>query len=880
MSDTWHQRVREVFLAVLEFPSGEREAATRTLCGGDAALEKEVLSLLAFSGDEGPAGDQPAPSTEPPRLLAGTLFAQRYRIIECLGRGGMGEVFRAQDTVLDVPVALKLIRIPDETSRQQLLKEVRLARGVNHPAICRVFDVGADGEELFLTMEYVAGEDLGVLLRRIQRLTPEKVIDIGRQLCAGLAAAHARGIYHLDLKPSNILIDQQGRVRITDFGVATTRQEAARRDIIGTPGYMAPEQYIPGVTLTERTDLFALGLVLYELLTGKNAFPATGSPRKFLRQRPISPSQLADGVPPGLENIILQALDPDPARRPSSALAFSAGLPGTDPLALAEQAGLTLPADLVPRAETRDQFGSRTRVALTIALVAGLWLCVEGNDHKGRLSRQAPPSRPETLVQRAREWAKGYGYPVRTKTGEFGYFNDPSSPPGNPRVLFWYRELGLPQSTSFEKKVLLPGSGLQAELRERGGWLAFLDPGERLVFFRWHPRADFNNKKLSPEGGPDWPTLLAPTGFDPAGLRSIEPEVTVEFSTSSAAWSGTDSRKLPVRIDSAALGQRLVSLSVTPEVGSSPAKQEDPSETSPAGSLILALLALIVVQALAIGLAWGNFRRKQVDLSSAGRLVWILGAIGLLRLAFAPATHPLSFQPLPFLLGALGLMVLIFLTGTGYLALEPLVRREWPRTLVAWSRALRGRWTDPAVGTSMIVGVIAGVFGALATILLLKNPADLPLLSPLPSVAERLGAALSRGATASAVFLQARHAITTGILQLLVLSLLQMVFRRRWVSIPLFIAFDPLLMCLMFPGNPILLGIALVSAGIRGLVLVRFGLLAFVAALFSQGILQLLPLSDRSEAWYAGAGYFGVGMLLILGLFGLAVSARRRTVGE
>jgi serine/threonine-protein kinase len=166
----------------------------------------------------------------------------------------MGEVWRADDLILETPVALKLIYTDDPEGRRRILNEVRLARKITHPVICRVFDVGESEGEVFYSMELVDGEDLATLVRRIGRLPSEKVIDIAQQLCDGLSAAHVQGILHRDLKPANVLIDRDGLVRITDFGIAVRQSPGSQHTVIGTPAYMAPEQLVPGGELTTRAS--------------------------------------------------------------------------------------------------------------------------------------------------------------------------------------------------------------------------------------------------------------------------------------------------------------------------------------------------------------------------------------------------------------------------------------------------------------------------------------------------------------------------------------------------------------------------------------------------------------------------------------------------
>jgi serine/threonine protein kinase len=227
-------------------------------CGTDLPLEDDVTAPNASP----PAPRPPVSDSGSHRTLisqasfsrtgyrghyiAGTTLADRYRIVALLGKGGMGEVYRAEDLRLTQTVALKFLpdaMTGDEAARARFHQEVRLAREIAHPNICRVFDIGEADGRLFITMEYVDGEDLASLLRRIGQLPQSKALDIARQMCAGLAAAHDHGVLHRDLKPGNIMLDGRGRVRITDFGLAALDQNLAGEELrAGTPAYMAPEQ--------------------------------------------------------------------------------------------------------------------------------------------------------------------------------------------------------------------------------------------------------------------------------------------------------------------------------------------------------------------------------------------------------------------------------------------------------------------------------------------------------------------------------------------------------------------------------------------------------------------------------------------------------------
>ncbi len=324
--DSLHKGAKDLFISALEREGPDREAFLAAACGDDTGLRAEVESLLRFHEIDSTGLPTPAPPSPDPRTFApGFVFAMRYRMVTRLGRGGMGDVWRADDLMLETPVALKLIRSTSQAGRERLLQEVRLARKITHPSVVRVFDVGEAEDEVFFSMELVEGQDLATVLRHAGRLAPARVVDIARQLCAGLQAAHAEGVLHRDLKPANVLVDQQGRVRITDFGIAVPAGAPGSRTIAGTPRYMAPEQRVAGASLTPQTDLYALGVMLYELLTGQPP------ERRGSGEGDVTPpSLLAPDIDPSFEHVILAALSPAAAGRPASATAFAANLPGEE----------------------------------------------------------------------------------------------------------------------------------------------------------------------------------------------------------------------------------------------------------------------------------------------------------------------------------------------------------------------------------------------------------------------------------------------------------------------------------------------------------------------------------------------------------------------
>jgi tetratricopeptide (TPR) repeat protein len=333
MKDSRHTQVKEIFAAACLEPPLERYAFLARTCGEDQAMRREVESLLAFHDDGGAATRHtPARVAVPTvRYSRGRILAGRYRIERLLGVGGMGEVYSVYDGLLRQTVALKILHHADAPLRRRLVEEVRLARQVTHPGVCRVYDIGDDAGTPFLTMELIEGEDLATRLERSGPLPSAEVVAIGLQLASALAAAHEAGVLHRDLKPSNVLVARRGGgLYITDFGIATSRGRTngeGRR--LGTPAYMAPEEAEPGGVVTERSDLYSLGLLLYEVTTGLPAFDASDVDSLLELQRfaaPEPPSRLVAGVDPALEALILRLLAKEPALRPSSARAVLAEL--------------------------------------------------------------------------------------------------------------------------------------------------------------------------------------------------------------------------------------------------------------------------------------------------------------------------------------------------------------------------------------------------------------------------------------------------------------------------------------------------------------------------------------------------------------------------
>src|SRR5258708_2521362 len=454
--------------------------ATRTVATSVAASPLSAPRTPG-SGSSRLGSSSSAARTES-RFVPGTVLAGRYRIVPMLGKGGMGEVDRADDLTLDQPVALKFLPesvASNENSLARFRNEVRSARQVSHPNVCRVYDVGEIDGHIFLSMEYVDGEDLGSLLRRIGRLPADKALEIARKLCAGLAAAHEKGVLHRDLKPGNVMLDSRGQVLLTDFGLAGLADQISGAEIRnGTPQYMAPEQ-LSGKEVTARSDIYSLGLVFYEIFTGKRPYEANTLAELIRAQTeatPISISTLVKDLDPAVERVILRCLDPEPSRRPSAALAGAAGFPGGGPFHAALAAGETPFPAIVTAAGEGVGLAPRFAIPMLAVVVLGIAVFYVLGVRNSALEQIPLKYSSEVLTQKARDILQRLGFTEPPADTAYGYFwnnayvdyvqnNDKPAPhwndilQGSPTPLhFWYRES--PYSLTggeFHDDLLTPG---------------------------------------------------------------------------------------------------------------------------------------------------------------------------------------------------------------------------------------------------------------------------------------------------------------------------------------------------------------------------------------------------------------------------------------
>jgi serine/threonine-protein kinase len=376
----------------------------------------EPSDLSDWTKSSNRRGEAPVPASER-AFTPGTLLAGRYRVVALLGKGGMGEIYRAEDTKLGQTVALKFVRgALSPEALQRLYAEVRIGRQVSHPNLCRLYDVVELEGETFLTMEYVDGEDLGSLLARIGRLAPDKALDLARDLCAGLAAVHDKGVVHRDLKPANIMVDGRGQARLTDFGLAVIHGAPSGSFVAGTPAYMAPEQ-LAGKEATPRSDLYALGLVLFQMFTGRRFFEATTMTGLAAQHREAKPPRLASighRLDPAVERAILLCLEEEETARPASARAVLAMLPGGDALEAAVAAGETPSPELVAAAGRVGDLAPGPAFACLLAALGGLVLAAHLVDRTGLLRQDTLPRTPEWLAERARDLLTHLGHAEAT----------------------------------------------------------------------------------------------------------------------------------------------------------------------------------------------------------------------------------------------------------------------------------------------------------------------------------------------------------------------------------------------------------------------------------------------------------------------------------
>jgi len=867
--------------------------ATQTVASVSPASPRS--SSPSGSGSSHPGARPSSSSRSDRRFPPGTLLAGRYRIVSMLGKGGMGEVYRADDLTLDQPVALKFLPAAvsgHEGALTRFKNEVRVARQVSHPNVCRVYDVGEIDGSLFLSMEYVDGEDLGSLLRRIGRLPADKALEISRKLCAGLTAAHEKGVLHRDLKPANVMLDSRGHVLLTDFGLAGLADQLTGAEVRnGTPQYMAPEQ-LAGKEVTARSDIYSLGLVLYEIFSGKRPFEADSMAELMRVQtdsKPPSLTSLVRDIDPAVERVILRCLDPDPSRRPPSALAVAAALPGADPLAAALAAGETPSPEMVAAAGEGVGLAPRFAVPLLAAVALGIVAFYIVGVRNSSLEQIHPPYSPEILAQKGREIVQRLGVTAQPADEAYAFQwdqaflnyvqgNDKPSPrwseilAAQPLPLkFWYRQSRYPLvAGEFHDDLLTPGMVTPDDPSPilTGMINMELDAQGRLLYYERIPAQRQSPAKDIP--AIDWSPLFTAAGLDQTKFQSTEPLWTwLATSDTRLAWTGTwPVSNRPLRVEAAALRGRAVAFSL---IGPwSPADRMPSTETSSSdrGSFAIFIVIWVAVGGGCWILVRRNLKTGGGDQAGATRLAVFVGTVQMaLWLLRSHLTSSIGTFGMFFLAMATAVYY-GFVARTMYVALEPHVRRRWPQTMIGWTTILTGRWRDPIVGRDVLVGAALAV--ALRAILVgLRFGGDSPNLG---NTAVLLGIR----STLTVCFTSIPHGIRETLLFFFLIFLLRIVLRNQWLACAGFALIFAAISYLQ-SNHPIVTGtVGLFVYSLVAFIVLRFGLLALAVYIFVDGLMTGVQPTVQTSAWYFGNNLLLLAFVLALAAWGFRTSIAGR----
>lgn len=834
-------------------------------------------------------------SSLPGQFVSGTILADRYRIIGLVGKGGMGEVYKAEDTKLGQTVALKFL--PDRMERDATAleffhSEVRTARQVSHPGVCRVFDIGTVEGRHFLSMEFIDGDDLSSLLRRVGRFSSERAIEITRELCVALSAIHQAGILHRDFKPANVIIDSAGKVRITDFGIAGLADDVTEDELrMGTPAYMSPEQ-ISGKDVSARSDIYALGLVMYEIFTGKQAFTAdTVGELVKLQQTatPTNPSQHVKGLDPLVEKIIFQCLEKDPADRPASALHVAMALPGGNPMQLALDAGQTPSPEMVAAS---PKVGALKPAVAWACLAGGIVLLVV---YAFAATKIGPHNRipfnrsTEVLTARADEIAVELGYP-NPPAESFSRFHYDLSisdyAKGDTSAEVWRKiEAGQPTIVMFANwqspgyfRTLLQGNGERyvMPLLNPGDRSVWLDTRGRLIEFTAVPQSYVPPGNATP--ATDWTQAFLAAELDQAKFTETAPQWSPPFyADTRRAWEGVmpDHPEFPLRVEAASFQGRIVSFRlVYPWTKPDVQLTNYYSGRDWIGIFVLAGLGIGMLLAAAV-VARRNIRSGVSDRKGAFKISLIVFGLVSFNWLLGVNHVPAFFPELDRFSHALRMGLYAgAATWLFYLALEPIVRRNLSDLIVSWNRLLAGDWRDPLVGRDVLIGTLAGV-GHMILIFLGKllervvngdfgvipNPVNEALSGSRYLFAELLGGAV--------------FGIVGGVALVCALGLLYLLLRRRaLVALIIFLLFTTIEF-LFFTHSLVYLPVTLGIAALWTVLMTRMGLVATVVHLTTFAWLQYTLFTVNLSAWYASGMFFTTALIVVMLVYGFRISTTR-----
>ena len=820
------------------------------------------------------------------RFLPGTVVGGRYRIIGLLGRGGMGEVYRATDLTLGQAGGAQVPagdHAPPTTVPWPASTTKCASRARSRIPTCAACTTSARWRGCTSSpWSTSTARTWRSLLRRIGRLPADKALETARKLCAGLAAAHDKGVLHRDLKPANIMIDGRGQVIIMDFGLAGLADQLQAGCAQRHPRLHVARATARAPRSPLRSDIYALGLVLYEIFTGiARSMPSSLIELMQMQERaaPAGITTVARDLDPAVERVILRCLQPDPRQRPASALSVAAALPGGDPLAAALAAGETPSPDLVAAAGDTEGLEPKVAVAWLAAVVVLLSAAALLAPRVSITSRLNLENSPGALTREARNHIRALGYTARPVDSAWGigydqdfirwsrnhkkeaaaHWADPAI--GQPPIFkFWYREG--PQPIAAVRQFNTDVNFSDPPLEQSGMIRMETDADGHLTRFEAvPPQVERAGQPAAPPF--DWNRLFAAAGLDLAQFESTEPLWTPLLSWDArAAWLGTDPvTGFRLRVEAAAWRGRPVYFQI---IGPWTSR----TRMSGAGGSGQWPLQLLVYAALigACTLAWRNLRTGRADQRGAFHItviyaVFMLGG-NLLRMHHTATVDEIT----GFWLNMGIVLVNSVLEWVMYIALEPWVRKKWPRTMISWTRYTAKGARDPLVGRDLLFGIALGVgiaiMGGLAP--LVHGNDGQPLFPPMHALA---GARLMLANVLSAI----PAAIFTALLFFFLLFVLRLLLRREWIAGGVFV--------LLLAGTVSLnsttflpdFTLGVVAFAAFAFALLRYGLLAAIVASATGQVLEIGGVLDFSS-WYSGTAAIPLVVVMLVAVYAFRTS--------
>ena len=690
------------------------------------------------------------------------------------------------------------------------------------------------------------------------------------------------------------MLDGRGQVVVTDFGLAGVADDIRGPEVrSGTPAYMAPEQ-LAGKEVSIRSDIYALGLVLYETFTGKRAFAEKISDALQGRsdRTPSRPTSVVKDLDPVIEKVILRCLEHDPAARPPTALAVAAALPGGDPLAAALAAGETPSPQLVAASGEATGFRPQVAVICLAAVVVGLAIGVYLNIRSSGLEKIHPDQPPEVLAEKSREVITKLGYPDKPADTAYGFDYDTDfvnavekgkGPrpnwdqvmAGRPTPLeFWYRQS--PDSmmpSDYQDLLLIPGVAKEEDppTTLSGMINTKLDARGRLVYFQAIP-AQKDAAPSSQPSTPDWTPLFAAADLDPSKLQTAQPQWTsLAAADVRAAWTGVwPGSNRPLRVEAEAWHGKPVFFAMIGDWNKPwrmvPPKSPDDAKNR--ASQILGVLLLIVLLGGSALLARRNVRRGRGDREGALRLAGVMFTLELILWLCRSHLLP-GFETF----GLLVLAVSSALLWGGamwmmYLAIEPWIRRRWPQALISWTRLLSGRVRDPVVGRDILIGVLFG-----AGWLLIFELASIPLARAGASPELQSTAYLLGGRQALGQWLMQMPSSVFATIEFFFLLLgLKIILRKDWLAALGFIAIFVGLRALTGSYLALTIPLYAVVYAVAAVLVLRFGLVPLAVAAFTIDMLENVPFTTDFSEWYFAATVFALLGVLAIAAWGFYFS--------